>query len=108
MEEGEDKCLKYTVNLVKRCEKVYKKFSKKGNPKLLKIINKHLDQLETNPDLGEELTEDLKGLHSIHIPEFDYRIVYEVHKNPDCVIDVYVIIYRKDVYKELARYLGRG
>lgn len=107
MEEGEDKCLKYTVNLAKRCEKTYKKFSKKGNRKLLKTINEYLDQLETNPDLGKELTEDLKNLHSIQIQEFHYRIVYEVHKYPDCVIDVYVIAFRKDVYKELARYLGR-
>lgn len=108
MEEGEDPCIEYTVELSSRCDKSYKKLSKKCDPKLLKSINDYIDQLETNPELGEELSQDLKGMRSIHINPFHYRIVYQVENgNPISKITIHAIAHRKEVYDELSKYLGR-
>jgi len=108
MEESKNSSVESDVSLSKRCEKKYKKLAKKCNPKLLKMINDNIDQLETNPKLGEELSQDLEGLRSIHINQFHFRIVYEVEEcNPRNKITVHVIANRKDVYSELAVYLGR-
>lgn len=109
MEEGEDSCIKNTVELSPRCDKSYKKFSKKADPNLLKVINKNIDELETNPELGEILTQDLKGMRSIHLNSFHYRIVYEIVKgNPSNRIIVHIIAHRKEVYDETAKYFGTG
>lgn len=108
MEKGEDSCVKYTVDLSPRCEKAYKKLAKRCDPKLLDIINTNIDQLETNPELGEELSQDLKGMRSIHINQYHYRIVYEVETgNPTNKVTVHAIAHRKEVYAELSQYLGR-
>lgn len=108
MEENKDSSIETIVSLSTRCEKKYKKLVKKCNPKLLKMINDNIDKLETNPKLGEELSQDLEGLRSIHINQFHFRIVYELEEcNPRNKIIVHVIAHRKDVYSELATYLGR-
>ena len=108
MEKSKDSDITNIVSLSPRCEKLYKKFRKKANPKLLKIINDSIDQLETNPKLGQELSQDLKGMYSIHIDQFHYRIVYEVKQDNLCnIITVHAIAHRNDVYSDLAKYLGR-
>ena len=106
MEEGEDNCIKYTVELSPRCDKEYKKLAKRCDPKLLKQINDCVDGLETNPNLGESLSQDLAGMRSIHINQFHFRIVYEVNDNPSHKITIHVIAHRKDVYSDLSKYLG--
>ena len=101
MEEGEDLC----VELSKHCERSYKKLSKKGDPKLLKAINSTIDELRVNPRLGKELTQDLKGMRSVRLNAFRYRIVYEL--NPGKII-IHVIDHRNDAYDDVAKYFGLG
>ena len=109
MEEGEDSCIKNVVELSTRCGKSYKKFAKKADPKLLKGINDCIDELEENSELGKELTQDLKGMRSIRLNAFHYRIVYEVvESNPSTKIIVHIIAHRKNVYAEMAKYLRLG
>ncbi len=107
MEKSKDSDITNIVSLSPRCKKLYKKFTKKADPKLLRIINDSIDQLETNSKLGQELSQDLKGMYSIHINQFPYRIVYEVEQgNPGNIITVHAIAHRNDVYSDLAKYLG--
>ena len=77
MEEGEGSRIKNIVELSPRCDRSYKKFAKKADPKLRKAVNDCIDELEKNSELGKELTQDLKGMRSIRLNAFDYRIVYE-------------------------------
>lgn len=107
MEEGEDSCIEIEVGLSKRCNKSYRKLSKKADPKLLKAINDTIDELKINPQLGKELTQDLKGMRSIRLNTFHHRIVYEVKDNPGKII-VHVIAHRKNVYVDVAKYFGLG
>ncbi len=108
MEKSKDPSITNTVSLSSRCEKSYKKFAKKADPKLFKIINDSINQLETNPELGQELSQNLKGMRSIHINQFNYRIVYEVEQgNPSNIITVHAILHRKNAYSDLSTYLGR-
>lgn len=109
MEKGEDSCIENMAELSTRCEKSYKKLSKKADPKLRKAINNCIDELEKNPEMGKELTQDLKGMRSIRLNAFHYRIVYEVVKgNPSNKIIVHIIAHRKKVYDEMAKYFGVG
>ncbi len=109
MEEGEDPCIKNIAELSIRCAKSYKKLSKKADPNLLKAVNGCIDELEENPELGKELTQDLKGMRSIRLNAFHYRVVYEVVKgNPSNRIIIHIIAHRKNVYDEMAKYFGVG
>lgn len=109
MEEGEDSCIKNTVELSPRCDKSYKKLSKKADPNLLKAINESIDELEENSELGKKLTQDLKGMRSIRLNPFRYRIVYEVQEgSPSKKIIVYTIAHRNKAYSELEKYFGVG
>ena len=101
--------MKNIVKLSDRCNKSYKKFRKKADPKLLSAINNSIDELKENSELGEELTQDLTGMRSIHLDSFHYRIVYEIKKeNSSNKITIHAIGHRKSVYTELARYLRVG
>ena len=107
MEEGKDSDINDVV-LSNRCKKAYKKLIKKCDPKLKKIINNSIDELKTNSELGEKLTQDLNGMRSIHIEQFKFRIVYAVKEgNPQTMIVVHAIAHRKEVYDELSAYLGQ-
>ncbi len=109
MEESKSPDIRYTVDLSARCEKVYKKLVKRCDPKLLEQINEVINSLETNPGLGEELTQDLKGMRSVHLNQFHYRIVYEVERdNSHARVTVHAIAHRKEAYDKLTKYLGRG
>ncbi len=109
MEKNKNSNVESDISLSPRCEKAYKKLAKRCDPKLLKIINESIDQLKINPNLGQELKQDLKGMRSIHINQFDYRIVYEVKENnPKNIITVHTISHRKNAYSDLSTYLGRG
>ncbi len=103
MDEGKG----LTVELSNRCGKNYKKLAKKSDPKLLKAINGAIDDLESNPHLGKKLTQDLKGMRSIRLDPFRYRIVYEV-KRDEGKITVHVIAHRSKVYDDVAKYFGLG
>lgn len=107
MEEGKDFGIEFEVRLSKRCEKAYKKLSKKADPKLLKTVNDTIDKLKINPHLGKKLTQDLNGMRSIRLKEFCYRIVYEVEKNSGNII-IHGIVHRTKVYDDIAKYFGRG
>lgn len=108
MEEGKNPRIKNTVNLSPRCAKFYKKLSKRADPKLLKAINKCINGLEDNSELGKELTQNLNGMRSIRLNSYRYRIVYEVVQgDPPNKIIVHAIAHRKEVYDELAKYLGK-
>ena len=101
--------MKNIVELSKRCSKSYKKFGKKADPKLLSAINNSIKELEENSELGKKFTQDLKGMRSIRLKSFPYRIVYEIVKeNPPVKIIIHAIGHRKSVYTELARYFGVG
>ncbi|RLE39325.1 type II toxin-antitoxin system mRNA interferase toxin, RelE/StbE family [Candidatus Woesearchaeota archaeon] len=60
-------------------EKVDKKFSKlsKKNKKQLKIINKKIQEILTNPYHFKPLRGDLKGARRIHIDK-SFVLVYEI------------------------------
>lgn len=107
MEEDENPRIEIKIELSKRCEKSYKKLSKKADPKLRKAINDAIDKLKTNPQLGKELTQDLKDMRSIRLAVFNYRIVYEVKDNHSKII-VHVIAHRKNVYDDVAKYFELG
>ena len=107
MGKSKNSNIENTVLLSPRCDKLYKKFGKKANPKLLKQIHENIDQLKTNSELGKPLKQNLKDMRSIHIDQFSYRIVYKIEKgNPSDTITIHAISHRKDVYTDLSAYLS--
>ena len=106
---GEDKNphIDIKIELSRYCEKSFKKFSKKADPKLLKAIKNIIAELKVNPQLGKELSADLNGMRKIRLDTFNYRIVYELKTNPNVII-IHGIAHRKNVYDDVAKYLGLG
>ena len=82
----------------------YEKIAKKGEPKLVSLINDILGRLRTNPGLGKRLTENLRGERSIALLPYDYRIIYKIQRSPSPVIVVRSIGHRSHVYDDRARY----
>lgn len=81
MGKSKDSSIENIVRLSSRCEKSYKKLRKKGDKRLLELVNESIDKLKTDEKAGQELYQDLKGLYSMHISQFSYRIVYEVKED---------------------------
>lgn len=107
MEEGESSRIENTVELSSRCSKAYKKLERRADPRLVKAIRDSIDELRGNAELGKELKQDLKGMRSIRLDAFSYRIVYEVQeRSPSVKIIVHAVAHRKSVYSEASRYLG--
>lgn len=106
MESSENHSVNYVVELTKKCESEYKKLRKRGNPDLLREIAEYLDQLKTNPNLGEQLIyKELKGMRSIHLNRYQFRILYVVRDNPVRKVIILKIAFRKDFYSDYSQYL---
>ncbi len=100
--EGND--LNYEIVFAKKCGSEFKKLKKKMNPNLLNEIEQSIDELKTNPELGEELSQDLAGMGSIHLNKYNFRILYDVKDNPSRQIVILKTGYRKDFYSDFSRY----
>lgn len=58
-------------------------------------------------EVGDKLSKNLKGMYSIHINRFKYRIAYEVKKgNPSNMVIIHAIAHRDRFYDELQKYLN--
>ena len=90
-------CEEYTVHMTKLCQSNYVKASRTMDRRLHEIIESELGLLHHDPHRGSRIERDLKGLHSIHIDKFSYRIVYEVDYTA-CTITVHKIGHRRSVY----------
>ena len=91
------------VELSQQCRAEYEKIAKKGDSKLIALIDKTLDDLKTNPYLGKKLTENLRGEYSIVLHGHSYRILYRIQKLPSPVVVVLSMGHRRDVYDKRAR-----
>jgi len=96
--ESEGSNIEYAIELTEKCQKEYDKFCKKGDKRILNLINESIEQLKTNPTIGDVLIADLKGMRSIHIEKNKYRILYEIHDNPERKITVHKIGPRDDKF----------
>ena len=106
MGTSENNGVNYVVELTKKCASEYKKLGKRGDPNLLREIAEYIEQLKTNPNLGEPLIyEQLKGMRSIHLTRYHFRILYVVRDNPEHKVIILKIANRKDFYSDYARYL---
>ena len=90
-------CEECTVHMSEWCQRGYKKASKKTDRRLREIVESELDLLRHDARRGSKLERDLKGMYSIHIDQFSYRIVYEVDHSA-CNITVHKIGRRKSAY----------
>ena len=91
------------VELSQQCQTEYEKIAKKGDSKLIALIDKTLDDLKADPYLGKKLTENLKGENSIVLHGHSYRILYRIQKLPSPVVVVLSMGHRRDVYDRRAR-----
>ena len=104
MGQSKNNDIEYKVLLHKKCEKELTKLKRRANPNLIKEIKGHLEELKQNPDLGEELTQDLAGMRSIHLTKYKFRILYDKIDSPKRKILVLKIGHRKDFYSDFAKY----
>lgn len=93
-------CKEYVVHMTKQCQRGYEKSSKRLDRRLHDIIESELKTLHHDPHRGPKLEMNLKGMRSIHINKFSYRIVYEVDYDA-CIVTVHKIGHRKSVYDNL-------
>ena len=54
MGKSKDSSIENIVRLSSRCEKSYKKLRKKGDRKLLELVNESIDKLKTDEKAGQE------------------------------------------------------
>ena len=104
MGQSENGNIEYEILLHTKCERELKKLRKRAAPGLIKEIKESLDGLKQNPDLGEELSQDLAGMRSIHLNKYQFRILYEKKDNPKRQVLVLKIGYRRDFYSDFAKY----
>ena len=95
--EGCEECV---VHMTKRCQRRYEKASKRLDRRLPATIESELGILRHDPHRGPKLEMNLKGMRSIHIDKFSYRIVYGVDYDA-CIVTVHKIGHRKSVYDNL-------
>ena len=69
----------------------------KLHPETKKLVRSAIEQLQTNPFLGDELHEELTGISSLKPGR--YRILYKFDEDRN-VIDVYYVGHRRDVYDQ--------
>lgn len=72
------------------------------HPENKKQIKKALSQIQKNPNLGDDLQEELSGFKSFKPKR--YRILYQVDET-DKIVDIYYVGHRKDVYDAFRRLL---
>ena len=73
-----------------------------------KWVENYLQELKTNPFLGEKLHVNFPGLRSIHFLGNKYRIIYKIQYEPIYEIIICEIAHRKSSNSELAKVLGQG
>ena len=88
--------------MIPRCHREYSKARKKMDRRLLEVVESELDALRHDPYRGSKLEQNLKGMYSIHIDAFSYRVVYEIDHGM-CEVIVYRIRHRKAAYDNLVR-----
>ena len=97
----------FTIDMLDCCSKKYKKLIKKDKV-LKKWTENYLEELQTNPYIGEKLEVNFPGLRSIHFLGNKYRIIYKIIYEPIPTIKICEINHRKASYSDLAKTLGRG
>ena len=103
----EEEQKEYAIRMLDYCLKKYQKLIKKDTV-LQKWVETYLKEIQTHPNIGEDLYANFPGCRSIHFLGNKYRIVYKVIDEPTPEILVCEIAHRKDAYIELARALGQG
>ena len=73
-------------------------------PDVKRIVRQALRALCENPDAGEPLRQDLKGLWKYRVRRF--RIVYGIER-PRRVLRVFAVGHRRRVYEEAAEALRK-
>ena len=76
----------------------------KLHPETKKLVRSAIEQLQTNPFLGDELHEELTGFRSLKPGR--YRILYKFDEDRN-VIDVYYVGHRRDVYDQFRLFLEK-
>jgi len=97
----------FVVTILECCVKKYKKLIKKDNV-LKKWTENYLEELKTNPYIGQKLEVNLPGLRSIHYLGNKYRIIYKIIYETVPTIVICEINHRKASYSDLAKTLRRG
>ncbi len=72
------------------------------HPVIKAMIRASIDELRTNPFLGDDLQGELVGLNSYKPGR--YRILYEFEEEEN-TIDVYDVGHRRDVYERFGQLL---
>jgi mRNA-degrading endonuclease RelE of RelBE toxin-antitoxin system len=72
------------------------------HPDLKKAAKAAVQELAENPYIGKEFQHELSGYYSHRFRR--YRIVYK-HDNREKIIDIYIVIHRKDVYELFSEYI---
>jgi len=99
--------LQFSVELVECCEKKYRKLIKKDKV-LQRWTENYLEELKTNPCIGEKLVANFPGFRSIHFLGNKYRIVYKIIYEPIPTIMVFEINHTKSCLSDLAKAIGQG
>jgi mRNA interferase RelE/StbE len=73
-------------------------------PETKKLLRSAIEDLRTNPYLGDELQEELTGFSSYKPGR--YRILYKFDEDRN-VIDVYYVGHRRDVYEQFGLLLKK-
>ena len=97
----------FEVELTEYCKKKYYKLIKKDKV-LEKWTENYLQDLSTNPYMGNKLENNLCGLRSLHYLGNKYRIVYKIIYEPIAKIIVFEINHRNISYSDLAKAIGQG
>ena len=74
----------------------------KLHPENKRQIKKAIIEIRQNPYTGKDLQEELFGFKSLRIK--NYRIIYYL-KEEECLIRIYYIGQRSDVYEQLRQML---
>jgi len=99
--------VQFAIEMLDCCTKKYKKLIKKDNV-LKKWTENYLEELKTNPYIGQKLEVNFPGLRSIHYLGNKYRIIYKIIYQPTPTIVICEINHRKASYTDLAKTLRQG
>lgn len=90
------------VEFTKQSKKDYKRL-KRSQPDLLTAVNSAIEAICKDPETGEEMVGNLAGFRSVHIDEFNFRIVHRLEGQR---VIIHAVRNRKDVYQEMSRRLS--
>jgi len=97
----------FAIELLECCEKKYQKLIKKDNV-LKQWTESYLEELKTNPYIGEKLEVNFPRFRSIHYLGNKYRIIYKIFYEPVPKIIICQIGHRSESYSDLAKLLHSG